>query len=242
MATSPLNGAPTLLNPPAVALGAAPVQLQDAQVSGRKIESVWGIYLAGTNTMLVRPDTILAVDYRHEWRVADFPMEEGAFESYNKVAVPFDVRLRMTKGSTKPLPNATVDPAVSVFGRRDFLKALEAAAASLDLYDVVTPEVGYYGVNIVSVDYRREAANGMSLITVDVGLRQIRLTAVSKIIATQQPSGAAAVNNGTVQTTAPKTQQSTVVKNAIAIAKTAPLPGAAMEAQISSAMQSAGLF
>lgn len=242
MATAPPNGAPTLLNPPAATPTPAVVQLQDVHIVGNKIDAVWGIYRSDTNTLLVRPDTILAFDYRREWRVADFPMEEGAFESYNKVAVPFDVRLRMTKGSTKPNPNAVGPDVDSVTGRRDFLKRLENAAASLDLYDVVTPEASYYGVNIVSVDYRRETSSGVSLLTVDVGLRQIRLTAISKVIATQTPSGAPAVNNGTVQPKVPKTQQSTVVKNAIAAAKTAPLPAAAMEAQISSAMKSAGLF
>lgn len=240
-----LPGLPTL---------SATTQLQDVYVVGKRIKPTWGIYLADTETLLVKPDTILSIDYRRDWRLADYPIENGAFETYNKVPVPFDVKVRMTKGSLKPLPGASVDPAVSDFGRRDFLKALEAAAESLALYDVRTPDAGYYGVNIVSVDYRREASNGASLLTVEVGLREVRLTAVSTNVNVKEPAGAVPISSGTVQTKTPTTSQVSVVTNAIAAAKTAAggvvssvsqitsAQSAAIEAKISSGMRAAGLL
>ena len=90
-----------------------------------------------------------------------------------------------------------------------FLAAIEAAAASLALYNVVTPEKTYLNANIEHYDYRRTSRNGVGLLMVDVGLVEIRQVATTTFTQTAQPSGADQVNSGTVQATTPTpTQQS----------------------------------
>lgn len=160
------DGSPTLLSGPAPT---SDLQLATADATDNRFNSVraeWGVYLSGTR--IIEPDSIVALDYRREWRIADYPLEKGAFESYDKVAIPFDIHLRMTKGGSDS-------------DRDDFLYSLEQVAASLNLLDVATPEITYLSVNITSLNYMRSAANGVGLLTVDVGLRQIRVTVTSEM-------------------------------------------------------------
>ena len=167
--------------------------LDTVVVTGSRSKMDWGIYLA--NTKVIEPDSIVALDYRREWRLADYPMEQGAFQSYNKVAVPFDVRLRMTKGGKFDV-------------RGDFLDAVEKIAKTLDSYDIVTPDQIYTSVNIVSLGYSRTSNKGLGLISVDIGLRQIRVTATTTFLAVKSPAAQDPISGGTVATQAPTTLQS----------------------------------
>jgi hypothetical protein len=133
----------------------------------------WGIYRNAVKVL--EPDSIVGFDYRGEWRVADFPIEEGEFRSYDKVIRPYEVRLRMTKGGDQA-------------ARADFLDKLEDIAASLDLYDVVTPEITYLSANVESYSYARQAQSGVGLLTVEVCLREIRLATSPTSTAVQLPS------------------------------------------------------
>ena len=115
----------------------------------------------GANSM---PDSIVALDYKHEWRISDAPMELGAFESYNKVQVPFSNRVRMAKSGTK-------------FDKAAFLQTLEAMAATTTvLFDIVTPEYTYVGVSIQSFTLSRNATEGTGMLLVDVEFVEIRQT------------------------------------------------------------------
>ena len=54
----------------------------------------WGIYLDGEP--VVDADSVVTFDYRQEWTVSDYPLEQGAFQSYDKVQTPFDVAVTIT--------------------------------------------------------------------------------------------------------------------------------------------------
>lgn len=149
----------------------------------------WGIFDQSNNPVIIA-DSVVAVDYKQGWHIADYPIEQGDFASYNKVATPFDARVTFTQGGTES-------------DRAAFLAAIEAAAASLDLYNVVTPEKTYLNANIEHYDYRRTSRNGVGLLTVDVGLVEIRQVATTTFTQTAQPSGVDQVNGGTVQPTTP---------------------------------------
>lgn len=148
----------------------------------------WGIYI-GDNLQLA-PDSMKSIDYRQATKISDYPQEAGAFQSYNKVGTPFDVRVELTKGGNQR-------------ERAAFLKAVEKAAASLDLYDVVTPEKTYTSVNIERYDLRRTADSGLGLLTVDIWLVQIRQTARTAFANSKKPSGMAVQNVGTVRPQTP---------------------------------------
>ena len=123
--------------------------------------AVWGVFDSnGVN--VINADSLYAIDYRNEWDIPKYPQEQGSFASFNKVATPFDIRLRFTKGGSNS-------------DRATFLNNLQTVAASLNLYTVVTPEVTYQSANIVHIDYHREAREGATLLLVDVWLNEVRI-------------------------------------------------------------------
>jgi hypothetical protein len=155
----------------------------------------WGIFTK-TGAPVVAADSVKGFDFRREWSLPRYPMEQGAFGTYNKVAEPFDCRVELTIGD-RFLPNL---PGSQVLRRRAFLAALEAAAGSLNLYTVATPEFRYASANIIHFDYRRTRESGAGLLTVAVWLQEVRNTATQQFAQAQTPAGAGAVNDGTVQT------------------------------------------
>lgn len=122
----------------------------------------WGIY--AKNKQLIVPDSIVSFDYRQDFHIADAPQEAGAFLSYNKVRAPYDTRLKMTKGGTS-------------VERGAFLDAVELLASSLDLCDVITADKTFTNANVVHYEYAQNAQNGVGLLTVEVWLQQILITA-----------------------------------------------------------------
>lgn len=155
-------------------LGVPPVLRQvgsyiDAEVSALRTQSLdsiqtaaWGIY--GSGGLVIEPDNIRALSFVGEYRVPDYPVENGDFRSYNKVKTPFGVRIAMTKGG-------------SVDDKTGFLFALESLRQSLDLVSVVTPEQTYVDVNVIRVTYDRSTDYGAGLLTVEIILQEIRQTA-----------------------------------------------------------------
>lgn len=148
----------------------------------------WGIFLDGI-PVLPKNSTI-NFSYRQDWTISNYPVEEGGFQSYDKVQLPFDVRIRVVSGSTRTDCYA-------------LLAALDIIANTLNLYDVVTPERVYLSCNVTHYDYTRSATNGASIIIVDIGLVEIRVTATATFSNTQQPGGAGQQSLGNVQTQTP---------------------------------------
>jgi hypothetical protein len=91
-------------------------------------------------------------------------MERGAFQSYNKVQTPFENKITMTKGG-------------SIAEKQAFLVQIDRIGDSLSMFDIITPEQIYADMTIESVDYMRSSENGASMLTVDVGFKEIRFSA-----------------------------------------------------------------
>ena len=145
----------------------------------------WGVFLDGAPVIIA--DTVADLEYRQEWTISDYPTEDGAFQSFNKVQVPFQGRVRFLAGG-------------SMAARETLLASIEAIAGDLNLYDIATPERVYVNANVIRYDYRRVAQDGVSLLAVDVSLQEVRLAdSGGTFNATQAPSGADQSNNGTVQ-------------------------------------------
>jgi len=183
----------------------------------------WGIF-SQSGFPLALGDSVIAVDYRREFRISDYPVEQGGFASYDKVAEPADVRVTIAvSGKGTLLSNLLTGGALgsiitgvdtAKITRQQYLQNLEQAAASLDLVQVLTPEASYWGLNIVHHDYRREAKNGATLITVDVWLREVRVTATSAFTSTKSASSADPQSNGVVQSASPSAAQSSAIGGA----------------------------
>lgn len=159
---------------------------------------------------VVVPDSFLTFGYKNEWSVTDAPVERGAFASYNKVANPFEIQLRMFKSGT-------------VNARKAFLDSIEAIAGDLKLYKIVTPEHTYERVNIVRFEVLREEERGAyQLNAVDLYFREIRVVqaeytnAAADTSAAQQPSARETINVGNVNAQTPAGAPATAASNYIA--------------------------
>lgn len=159
----------------------------------------WGIFLDGFS--VVAADSVVSLDFKQQSYVSDYPVEDGAFETYDKVLTPFDVRLRFSAGGSEA-------------NRQALLDSIAAIADTIDLYDVVTPEVVYLNTNVVHYDYKRTSTNGVGLLVVDVWLVEVRVTATAAFSNTKSPSAAGQVNGGTVQTSAATPTQARAVSDA----------------------------
>jgi hypothetical protein len=184
----PLLNQPTQAVPPLLSADTATLPVQYGSAAQ------WGIYQNSAPVILA--DNVVAFDYKKDWRISNYPQEEGAFQSYNKVTMPYDARITMTKGGT-------------ISDRQDFLDQINAVAASFDLYDVVTPEIIFKSANVSHVDYSRTSTNGVGLLTVDIWLTEIRVTATQQFSNTKNPNSTDPATPGAVQVQTPTPAETT---------------------------------
>jgi hypothetical protein len=150
----------------------------------------WGVFLPdGTNVL--NPDSCFALDdFNHEFRLSTFPIEEGSFSTFNKVATPFEGRFIFNKGGPQT-------------ERTTFLQTLETVVADTNLYILATPELTYPNVNIPRYRLRRRADAGFQLISVEVVVQEVRVAAPPKFSNTADPTAQTATTTGAVQPATP---------------------------------------
>jgi hypothetical protein len=192
-------------------------------ITGLFTQPQWGIY-DSTGTNIFPGCSVIAVDYRREYRVSDYPQEQGGFASYNKVQIPFDARVTLAVSGNSLLQNLVSGGALggvssalltgtnaAQAARSAYLATLESLALSLSLVSVVTPEYTYPSCNVVHFDYRREASAGVTLIKIDIGLMEIRVTATQQFTTTQNPASQTPQNQGTGYPAVPTPAQSSAI-------------------------------
>lgn len=185
---------PVSRNPATVDDPPPPLDSSDGPMSqGAPQGAQWGIFDSDGNAVLVG-DSTFGVEFTKTRRISDYPVEKGGFASYNKVAIPYDFRITFTKGGTQS-------------ERQDFLDAVDGVVDSLKLYDAVTPEKIYPDANAVHYDYRRTATHGVTMLTVDVFMEEVRQKATATFTNTKKPEGAGKVDDGTVQADTPTDAQ-----------------------------------
>jgi hypothetical protein len=144
----------------------------------------WGFFLGGAPVVVA--ESVAAFEYRQEFLIADYPMEGGAFGSYNKVQTPYDVRIRFVAGE-------------SAATRSGLLASIQAIIGDTNLYDGVMPEQTFPNLNLMHMDFHRTATNGVGLLTIDVYAQQIMQASMVAAQSTAAASGASPVSLGTVQ-------------------------------------------
>lgn len=167
------------------------------EVKGKKDNSpqaaIWGIY-DDSGAIAIEVDSIISVSFDGEHDLPTYPIEGGSFETYNKVEVPFNVGVRVTRGGD----DATITK---------FVSTLNKLRSSLDLLTVVTPQYSHASVNVSKVSFDRSGEKGISLITADIRFQQIRETATAEFTVTATPAGADVEDSGAVETKAPTNDQ-----------------------------------
>lgn len=152
----------------------------------------WGIY-DSNNNRVVTPDNIIGVDNRNEWDVSDYPVEQGSFASYNKVLLPFETSVRMTKGK-------------SLTDRKALLDQIAAIAGDTNKYTIITPERSYINCNVLRYEVTRRGPGGAYYLQeVEVFFRSVievtaqYTTAGASTTNAKDPAARPAVNQGNVQ-------------------------------------------
>lgn len=190
-------GVPALLE--AISTEAAIILLtQDLVSAFGNVIPTWGIFFGGLP--IVFADNVVAFEYRQEWVIADYQVEQGGFVSYDKVATPFEGRMTLSAGG-------------DIINRQSFLNSIAAIAGDTNLYEIRTPEQTYENVNIMRYNFRRISTKGAGLIEVEIFVREIRDEGSSEFTSTVQPSGADTVNLGTLQTSTPLPLQTAAAGN-----------------------------
>ena len=146
--------------------------------------------LIGGNGIQPTVASTVEFEFAQDWPISNYPQEQGAFQSYNKVTLPFDVKLRLAGGGSVGDPQA-------------FLQTCLAIANSFSLFDVVTPELTFTSCAVTHISWRREAEHGATLIVVDLWFQQINVTSTTTFQNTQQPGNASATSPGNVQPQTP---------------------------------------
>ena len=59
----------------------------------------WGIFLDGVPAFDY--NSIVDFDFKQDWPISDYQVEDGGFQSYDKVQLPFDVRVRVSSGGSE---------------------------------------------------------------------------------------------------------------------------------------------
>lgn len=137
----------------------------------------WGIFQQDGSPVLVA-DAVASVEYVRDYRISDYPQQQGAFASYNKVQTPYQSKVTFLCAQS----------------RFAFLNTVEAACASLDLVVIVTPEVTYPSANLIHYGIRpRTSSGGVTMVQVDVWCEEVRVTAGAALSASSAaPAGTTA--------------------------------------------------
>ncbi len=182
-----LPGVPQLLRSAANSALPAPVALAGVALGRLALAFTssiqWGIFDPGTDggepRMVIQPDSIMDFGLRNDYNVSTFPIQQGQFASYNKVATPVELVLRVTKGGTKA-------------DREQFLRDVESTSFGLRLLNILTPERTYSGYNLTRYEITRRGVEGAFFFAeVDLFFLEIR-----QVIASYTTQSAATANSG----------------------------------------------
>ena len=171
------NGIPDLYNQAVEVVSEIALLVADAVIIYNMFgPPQWGIFQNGAPVMT--PDSILAVEYRIDWKVADYPMEGGSFQSYDKVVIPDIVKVTMTAALANIMP---------LYAQLAKLAVVSPTGPPPAIVDIVTPKLTYSSFTINHVDTRRTSKNGVTLLTLDVWFIKVRTKVASTT--TKSPSG-----------------------------------------------------
>lgn len=183
LARSALVGA---LTPPALGFAADPDVLWQATQSA----PVWGVFDVNDD-LVVDADSVDTFGWRKENRMPNYPIQEGAFGTFNRVGLPNETSVVLTKGG-------------SLSDRTAFLQQIDILTdqQNIQLYTIRTPERSYFNVSCGRGEMaRRKSANAFYF---DVELYFIEIAPVAAQYSTvatptnnaKEPSAVPAINKG----------------------------------------------
>jgi hypothetical protein len=191
-------GAPQIPRSPDAPTSTTPALADDSTqsvlASSANGSPLWGVFDSSGN-LAINADSVRNFDWRQEYRIGNYPVQQGSFASYDKVTVPYECAVRVV---------CTGD----IDYRSDFVSQVQGVIASLDLYTIITPEESYQNCNVTRGELSRHERNGAYVIVYDLFFQQIiqvtgQYAATANTANAQQPTAQGVVNNGQVNATTP---------------------------------------
>jgi hypothetical protein len=171
-----LPGVPALARSNNAQFAAAALTIVGELLPNNLFGPQWSILNQKTGQKALEPDSFVAIEYRNERKIPTYPLEQGSFQSYNKVALPYDLKVTVSCGGNQTMSTT------------QFLDAIATMLNSLDVITVVTPNRTYLKTSLIHVDYRRESTRGATLILAQLWFQELRIS-TQPITPTITPSG-----------------------------------------------------
>lgn len=120
----------------------------------------YGIYSPSSGSEVLQGyNSVIGFGFSADEHVPVYPIEQGGFQSYNKVALPFGAKLQYTVYQDQ---------------LEDFIAVLEGLRTDTNLYAVVTPVYSWMNCNVNHWDTRLQNSKAVSMWIIDVWLSEIR--------------------------------------------------------------------
>lgn len=152
--------------------------------------NTWGIFLDDLPVPVIAYNSFVSFDYKQDFPISTYPVEQGSFTTYDKVRLPAEIRVRLAQGG-------------SVFERQLFLDTIAAVMTTTGLYTVVTPDQIYLNFNFTHRNVTRTAEQGVGLVVVDLWLTEVIESALASFQATANAAIAGVTGLGGVTAQTP---------------------------------------
>lgn len=183
--------------------------------------------LLGLPNLLPVVASTIEFDFEANYHISDYPQEQGAFQSYNKVQMPFECRVRLACGGTIAQRQAFINSLLAILGGAPLgtnsllgnisstlttaagLAALPSSLTGLvltggtgaqapPLFDLVTPEGTYASCSARRLAFSRRSYEGATLIAPELTFVQVRQTSPPTFSNTVIPGVAGQQGTGVV--------------------------------------------
>lgn len=153
----------------------------------RYLTNQWGLFDADTKKEICTFNNFVSLQFKQQSNVPTAPIENDGFKSYNKINSPYTLTVTITRTGSTLL-------------RQLFLTSLEEVLNNTKSIRVVTPEVTYPITQVTGISYKRDTTTG-KLLTLELTLQEIRVTAITLSGNTKNDSGKAIKDHGQIQPT-----------------------------------------
>lgn len=126
---------------------------------------------------VIQPDGPGEFEMKGDSSVSTHPVEEGGFQSYNKVVNPEDLTVTLLCGGQGPM------------SREAFLNACNDLKAKPIVIKLVTPDRVFPYVTCTGMGYKKTARSGATLLAVNMTFKEIRVVATASFPNAKSASG-----------------------------------------------------
>ena len=131
---------------------------------------VYDVYMSDTQEGIfgadITPDSVLEMSFQSESEATSEPIEKGGFASFYKTNSPETVSLVFSFSADDARQNTA-------------LEKIRERKENYDLISILTPTHLYENMTILSYSYNRTNTDGMTMLVLQVDVRQIKQVAVN---------------------------------------------------------------